>query len=81
MASRKSETKASSKPKYNPATESVMNAIQVGVIRDLAAVSSTYRDLQDRLRPHGHNVTEDGVLFDDETLDTEALDKLVASIA
>jgi hypothetical protein len=75
---RKSETKATSK--HNPATESVMAAIQVGVIRDLAAVSSTYRDLQDRLRPHGHNVTEDGVLFDDETLDTDALDKLVAGI-
>jgi virulence-associated protein VapD len=76
---RKSETKATSK--YNPATDSVMNAIQVGVIRDLAAVSTSYRDLQDRLRPHGHNVTEDGVLFDDETLDTVALDELVASIA
>jgi hypothetical protein len=81
MASRKSETKTTSKPKHNPATESVMAAIQVGVIRDLAAVSTTYRDLQDRLRPHGHNVTEDGVLFDDETLDTEVLDELVASIA
>jgi hypothetical protein len=78
---RKSETKASSKPKYNPATESVMNAIHVGVIRDLASVSTTYRDLQDRLRPHGHKMTEDGVLFDDETLDTDALDELVASIA
>lgn len=81
MASKKSETKASSKPKYNNAeTESVVAAVQVGVIRDMAAVSGDYRRLRDHLRAHGVHATEQGVSFDDETLDTDALDEVVASI-
>ena len=77
----KAEAKATSKPKYKtPETESVANAIQSGVILDKARVAIDYRRLRDRLRSHRIHHTEDGVSFDDDSLDAEALDELVASL-